>query len=62
MKVLGLLLAVGFAAGPLGVTGMSHVLIGIVLAAFAAAVAGGVASALGLAPARDAARGAKRRS
>jgi len=60
MKLLGPVLLVGFVAGPLGVTGLSNVLVGLVLAAGVAAVAGGLAFALGLAPLPERARRSRR--
>jgi hypothetical protein len=59
MKVMGMALAIGFVLGPLGVMGISYVLIGIVLAAGVAAVGGGIASAIGFAPTLEEAQRAK---
>jgi fructose-1,6-bisphosphatase/sedoheptulose 1,7-bisphosphatase-like protein len=53
MKFMGMALAVGFVLGPLGMMGIGYAVAGVVLAVALAAVGGGLASALGLAPAKE---------
>ncbi len=54
MKFMGMALAVGIVLGPLGMMGIGYALGGVILAVALAAVGGGLASALGYAPAKDA--------
>jgi hypothetical protein len=53
MKFMGMALAVGIVLGPLGMMGIGYAVAGIVLAVALAAAGGGLASALGYAPAKE---------